>query len=147
MTINRTEKKGNHDKACSQPKGTDVSASTASKSHRVLFKFTFPDARMVCLIGTFNDWHPAVSPMISMGQGLWMKELMLPPGTYQYALVVDGERCVSGLKRISETSRNSAAICAPDSGAVILHKQLYKKRLSKSLWRISYLPGVGPNAG
>ncbi|MFN0069352.1 MAG: glycogen-binding domain-containing protein [Limisphaerales bacterium] len=77
--------------APSQTKGTVAPTSAASKSHRVRFEFTFPDAGSVCLVGTFNDWHPAVSPMIALGQGRWAKELMLPPGTYQYAVVVDGK--------------------------------------------------------
>lgn len=29
--------------------------------------------------------------MIALGQGRWAKDLMLPPGTYQYAVVVDGK--------------------------------------------------------
>ena len=29
--------------------------------------------------------------MISMGDGRWFKELALPPGTYEYRLLVDGE--------------------------------------------------------
>jgi hypothetical protein len=29
--------------------------------------------------------------MIPWGDGRWVKELVLPPGAYQYRLVVDGE--------------------------------------------------------
>lgn len=29
--------------------------------------------------------------MIPMGNGLWIKELVLPPGAYEYRLVVDNE--------------------------------------------------------
>ena len=28
--------------------------------------------------------------MIDMGQGRWLKELVLPPGTYEYLFVADG---------------------------------------------------------
>ena len=74
-----------------ETKLTVAPACAASKPHRVHFEFTFPDAGSVCLVGTFNGWHPGVSPMIALGQGRWAKDLMLPPGTYQYGLVVDGK--------------------------------------------------------
>ena len=73
-----------------ETKQTVAPACAASMSHRVRFEFTFPDAGSVCLVGTFNGWHPGVSPMIALGQGRWAKDLMLPPGTYQYGVVVDG---------------------------------------------------------
>jgi hypothetical protein len=41
--------------------------------------------------GTFNEWRPAVTPMIPLGDGRWRKRLVLPPGRYEYCLVVDGE--------------------------------------------------------
>ena len=84
-----------------QTKETVPSASAASKSHRVHFEFTFPDAGSVCLVGTFNNWQPAVSPMIALGHGRWTKELMLPPGTYQYAVVVDGKWMANPLAQAS----------------------------------------------
>lgn len=64
------------------------------KTVRVPFAFlelTASAARSVCIVGTFNDWRPEVSPMIHLGEGYWVKELSLPPGRYEYRLVVDGE--------------------------------------------------------
>ncbi len=72
-------------------KETVTPASAASKSHWVHFEFIFPDAGSVCLVGTFNGWHSGVSPMIALGQGRWAKDLALPPGDYEYCLVVDGQ--------------------------------------------------------
>ena len=43
------------------------------------------------IAGTFNDWRPEATPMISMGQGRWLKELVLPPGRYEYLFVADGK--------------------------------------------------------
>lgn len=57
----------------------------------VQFEVTAAEARTVCIAGTFNDWHPDVSPMIPLGNGCWAKNLLLSPGTYEYCLVVDGE--------------------------------------------------------
>jgi len=57
----------------------------------VRFEFTHPTATTVCVAGTFNDWHPEAKPMHPVGDGRWLKETVLPPGTYEYCLVVDGE--------------------------------------------------------
>ena len=62
-----------------------------STNHAVLFEFTHPTAKSVAVAGTFNDWRPGATPMIAVGDGRWMKELVLPPGTYEYRLVVDDE--------------------------------------------------------
>ncbi len=57
----------------------------------VHLEFTHPKAGAVAIAGTFNDWHPEATPMILLGDGRWHKELVLPPGVYEYRLVVDGE--------------------------------------------------------
>ena len=57
----------------------------------VRIEFHHEQAQAVFIAGTFNDWHPAVTPMTSRGSGKWVKELSLPPGRYEYRLVVDGE--------------------------------------------------------
>ncbi len=57
----------------------------------IFLDFTHPTAVAVCVAGTFNDWRPEATPMVSMGDGRWMKQLVLAPGSYEYCLVVDGE--------------------------------------------------------
>lgn len=57
----------------------------------VHFEFHDTAARNVSIAGTFNDWHPEVSEMISMGSGKWAKDLELTPGTYEYRFVIDGK--------------------------------------------------------
>jgi 1,4-alpha-glucan branching enzyme len=57
----------------------------------VRFEFTHPTATSVCLAGTFNDWQPSTEGMHSSGIGNWWNETSLPPGTYEYCLVVDGQ--------------------------------------------------------
>lgn len=61
------------------------------KEQLVRFEFEDTAARTVCIAGTFNDWHPAVSEMLTMGSGKWVKDLELAPGTYEYRFVVDGK--------------------------------------------------------
>lgn len=60
------------------------------KTNKVRIEFHDEQAQEVCIAGTFNDWRDNATPMISMGQGKWMKELSLAPGRYEYCLVVDG---------------------------------------------------------
>ena len=57
----------------------------------VHFEFTHPTATTVCIAGTFNGWQPEAKPMNPIGDGRWLKEAALPPGTYEYCLVVDGQ--------------------------------------------------------
>ena len=48
-------------------------------------------AQAVAIAGAFNDWRPEATPMVAIAEGRWIKELVLPPGRYEYLLVVDGE--------------------------------------------------------
>ena len=42
------------------------------------------------IAGTFNGWRPEATPMVAMGRGRWLKELVLPPGKHEYLFVADG---------------------------------------------------------
>jgi 1,4-alpha-glucan branching enzyme len=57
----------------------------------VRFEFTHPTAHTVGVAGTFNDWRSQTKSMIPLGKGRWLKEMVLPAGTYEYCLVVDSE--------------------------------------------------------
>jgi 1,4-alpha-glucan branching enzyme len=57
----------------------------------VRFEYDHPTAHTVCIAGSFNQWHPAAKPMHPVGNGHWLKESALAPGTYEYCLVVDGQ--------------------------------------------------------
>ena len=56
----------------------------------VNFEYTHPTAVNVCIAGSFNHWKADAKPMRSLGEGRWLKESALPPGRYEYCLVVDG---------------------------------------------------------
>ncbi|MBN9688654.1 MAG: glycogen-binding domain-containing protein [Verrucomicrobia bacterium] len=56
----------------------------------VRLRLTHLAAQQVCVAGSFNDWHPTVTPMIRLDDRQWAKELALPPGRYEYRFVVDG---------------------------------------------------------
>ena len=66
-----------------------MAASNGKK--RVTFTFNAPTATEVYLCGSFNNWKPDATPMKPDGKGNWKAQLLLPPGTYEYRLRVDGE--------------------------------------------------------
>lgn len=58
----------------------------------VRIKFSDSAAETVAIAGSFNDWRPGATPMVSLGAGRWVKELTLPPGSYEYCLIIDGTK-------------------------------------------------------
>jgi 1,4-alpha-glucan branching enzyme len=61
-----------------------------AKPQTVHIEFSDSVAESVAIAGTFNDWRPEATPMVAVGEGRWVKGLILPPGSYEYCLVVDG---------------------------------------------------------
>ncbi|HEX2779080.1 MAG TPA: isoamylase early set domain-containing protein [Gemmatimonadaceae bacterium] len=61
---------------------------------RVQFVFVAPSARQVAVVGDFNDWDPAATPLALAG-GVWSRELDVPVGRHDYAFVIDGKRWVA----------------------------------------------------
>ncbi len=57
----------------------------------VQFEFNHPTAISVCVAGTFNEWQATTKSLHRSGNGHWLKETSLAPGTYEYCLVVDGQ--------------------------------------------------------
>lgn len=53
------------------------------------FVLVAPQASSVSLVGDFNDWDPARSPM-QTAHGVWATVLPLAPGRYRYAFLVNG---------------------------------------------------------
>lgn len=74
----------------SKPKSTKTKASATSAVHKtkvIRLGLHRPEARTVCLAGSFNDWQP--DHLQSDAEGEWSIELSLPPGDYEYLFVVD----------------------------------------------------------
>ena len=61
------------------------------KSRRITFSLEAADAREVYLAGEFNDWSPTKSPMKKSTDGKWKKQLLLPPGEFEYKFLVDDQ--------------------------------------------------------
>ncbi len=53
------------------------------------FVLVAPQAASVSLVGDFNDWDPARSPM-QTAHGVWATVVRLAPGRYRYAFLVNG---------------------------------------------------------
>jgi len=77
----------NHDHGRSQANGEGAEPQLVP----VRFEFNDPKATTVCVAGTFNNWQPEAKALHASGSGHWWKETALPPGTYEYCLVVDGQ--------------------------------------------------------
>jgi 1,4-alpha-glucan branching enzyme len=61
-----------------------------SKEKGVEFRLSMPQARTVCVVGTFNNWDTKRTPMQKDGPG-WKVTIPLAPGRYEYRFVADGQ--------------------------------------------------------
>jgi len=62
----------------------------------VQFVLFLPDARTVTVVGDFNDWDPAATPLTaSRPGGMWVVSVPLTPGRHHYAFVVNGTRWIA----------------------------------------------------
>jgi len=58
----------------------------------VVVRFRMPAAQSVAIAGNWNAWTP--EPLHALGEDIWEAALRLPPGTYYFNLVVDGQEWV-----------------------------------------------------
>jgi 1,4-alpha-glucan branching enzyme len=58
--------------------------------HHADFFCDAPEAQSVRLVGDFNGWDLAATPMLRMPDGRWMASLEIPHGHHRYLFVVDG---------------------------------------------------------
>jgi RNA polymerase sigma factor (sigma-70 family) len=113
------------------------------------FAFADPGAKSVALVGDFNRWDPAATPLAKSSSGIWTRTLRVTAGRYEYAYLVDGKRWVTdGSARTShdafdvESSVLSATGTAPStidasSPTARLKKLLPKRSADRVLAAIS----------
>lgn len=82
------------------------------------FVLVAPDAASVSVVGDFNDWNPAVTPLARTGRdGVWVAEVELGGGRHVYSFVVDGREWVPdpGVPRApdDEFGRPSSVLLVP----------------------------------
>ena len=59
------------------------------RMRQLAFSLALPGASEVSLIGSFNNWDPAATPMKRDEAGVWRAALVLKPGRYPYKFYVD----------------------------------------------------------
>jgi len=71
-------------------KKTSISRKV-SRKQSMAFVYYAPQAEVVALAGSFNDWDPNLTPMKKNKKGEWEVTLELGPGRYEYRYYVDGD--------------------------------------------------------
>jgi len=62
-----------------------------SSGRGVRFSLKAPNAKEVFLVGDFNNWDAGANPMKLDEDGSWKVSLIIPPGRYEFKLLVDGK--------------------------------------------------------
>ena len=62
-----------------------------TKNRRVNFSLKAPSVKEIILMGDFNNWDAGSHPMEKDENGVWKVSMMIPPGKYEYKLLVDGQ--------------------------------------------------------
>ena len=65
--------------------------SPSKTNPKVRLEFYAPQAREVFVAGSFNEWRPQATALLSSSSGLWAREFALAPGRYEYLFLVDGQ--------------------------------------------------------
>ena len=63
----------------------------AQPASPVRLEFYAPRAREVFVAGSFNEWQPSAMAMQRSTNGVWVRELALAEGRYEYLFLVDGQ--------------------------------------------------------
>ncbi|MDA1080161.1 MAG: isoamylase early set domain-containing protein [Gemmatimonadetes bacterium] len=71
-------------------------AGAESRGVPVAMVFELANAKSVAVVGDFNGWDPAATPMQRVGEdGPWSATLLAKPGRHTYAFLVDGSTLVA----------------------------------------------------
>jgi 1,4-alpha-glucan branching enzyme len=68
-------------------------ATGKTRKQKVTFSYKAPQALSVLLAGDFTGWQEAPLEMKKSKNGVWKKTVSLPPGRYEYRLLVEGQWC------------------------------------------------------
>ena len=58
---------------------------------KVEFRLYRPEARMVTIVGDFNNWNPENDLLMKSSDGIWRLTKRIPAGRYRYQYIVDGK--------------------------------------------------------
>lgn len=65
--------------------------SSPTSTKKVTFSFYAENADSIHVSGDFNQWSETSHALEQEDDGIWKKTVLLPPGTYEYKFVVDGQ--------------------------------------------------------
>jgi hypothetical protein len=76
--------------------GRDRITSPAPELNSTMVEFSFdaPAARLVSVVGEFNEWDNHAAPMRRSASGRWTTNVALAPGRHIYGFAVDGDELV-----------------------------------------------------
>lgn len=81
-----------------------VAAARTDTVHVVRFVLTDVRATSITLVGSFNQWEKAATPLAQVSPGVWAVQVSLEPGRHEYAFVVrdaTGERWIADPANVS----------------------------------------------
>ena len=65
--------------------------ATVKAQPKAQIKLVKPEAKSVCVAGSFNEWNPDRTPLTRISDGTWIGELTGISGRHEYLFVVDGQ--------------------------------------------------------
>ena len=71
----------------------------------VTLRLDYPNAKDICIIGSFNNWEAGANPMRKSADGRWTTRVTLTPGRYPYKFLID---------RISKITDPGSTTIEPD---------------------------------
>ncbi len=71
-------------------KGPARELEVSGAMRKVEFTLFAPDAKRVCVAGSFNDWNTEGYPLKKDGGGTWRTKIDLPVGRHEYKFFIDG---------------------------------------------------------
>jgi Glycogen recognition site of AMP-activated protein kinase len=75
------------------PSNQPTATASPGDTRAVLLRLASPASSRVVVVGDFNNWDPAATPLQPTGkEGVWSVELHLKPGRYHYTFLIDGRR-------------------------------------------------------
>ena len=69
----------------------EAAPQQGTNKRRVTFRLNAPSVKEVILMGDFNNWDAGGHPMKKDENGIWKVNIVIPPGKYEYRLLVDGQ--------------------------------------------------------
>lgn len=71
-------------------KGAELANKSDKSLVSVVVKADLKVAEKVKIAGSFNGWREQCCLQKDSASGLWLMKLKLPPGVYEYVLIIDG---------------------------------------------------------